>query len=1117
MAKRVKITNQGLSLLASSSQATGQYYWLGYYALAYVPNLWKTESVVLPPVDTCNNVNGTPTIESTDTDNISSTMTRLTKYGDVIYNIWQGDLSGTGYAGGASDGSAGGDLFGLTMYNKNIKKHYRYVLDSNGNNTLVGWVTDASKTDGSMLGKHVYKGTDAFTYSEMPIPAPLYYLGDTSDRSTVDKYFDEYPSFEDVEYNGSGIYPYITVTLTTNTSDLDVPKVSTDFRGYTDSLGNPAVLPYAAPGAYFDTTEIPSGASASYDVLGWYAGNTTFGVGASDDDYYYCREFWKLHTISNYNRFHAPVDSIGHVLQSDLSNRNMAKVTKFFPISNYKVINTETKFTSNSESVEVATAIKLGIDIDLSPSTLSKTSDDLNGSSNSEFFNAYENAGSSDVSDQYNQSIYLSTHTSFKFNRIGIYAVPMRTAAYVSDEGFGFDTKDKKLQFQINPDQEPVLFAVIDWDNTIVMSDTGDGIHQFSAEVDVNLESPDNADTTALIRDASIFYNLYQDDAQTWYQNQLITSASTSNAITELGLELAHIKNIGSAQSCCPTPDLSKLYASINHTHQFLRNIKDSNNRYLGGLKGIDTAQEGTILDSDAYELGDDSVVFGLNTYVNAKYSMIGNGENNYINKESNHSFIGAGKDNRITLQSIESLIGAGHNNLIESSSYSMIGVAIDSDIKLSQRSGILGGGNNHILGTSTGGNIYNLIGYGYANGINQSSYATIFNGTANIIDSSNNATIINGSSNYINSASFRSFIGNGLSNTIIGSYDSSILGGSGSIIDSAIRSFIGGGDTNYIGSASYNSCIGGGKLNYIKTASDHSGIVGGENNSVAGKYGFIGGGLNNLINANASVIVGGVGGNVLSEYSIIGAGYHNYIYTDSIYSGIFSGATNSIIGSDDAFIGSGTSNVISSGNYSSILGGANNYIGVADYSCILGGFDNDVTNYINVGIYGTGISANRSNAFIVNSLTLYDNTFELFGETPEIGDVLRVKSLYSTGVATLEWGKNGYNSSYINLAVEATDTSVSVVLSDTAVINIQALADITNIDLNESNLNYGQYSLVTITTPTAWTSACTLTWEMWGYGSYSLSLSASRYYTFQVIRVGSYLSLVGDYAGTAI
>jgi hypothetical protein len=136
MAKSVKITNQGLSLLASSSQATGQYYWLGYYALAYVPNLWKSDSVVLPPVDTCNNVNGTPTIESTDTDKVTSAMTRLTKYGDVIYNVWQGDLNGTGYAGGVSDGSAGGDLFGLTMYDKNIKKHYRYVLDSNGNNTL---------------------------------------------------------------------------------------------------------------------------------------------------------------------------------------------------------------------------------------------------------------------------------------------------------------------------------------------------------------------------------------------------------------------------------------------------------------------------------------------------------------------------------------------------------------------------------------------------------------------------------------------------------------------------------------------------------------------------------------------------------------------------------------------------------------------------------------------------------------------------------------------------------------------------------------------------------------------------------------------------------------------
>lgn len=801
MAKRVTLTNQGLSLLASSSEATGQYYWLGYYALAYVPNLWKSSTVSIPS-DDCGNVNsdslGTEQIKSTDTDQVTSTMTRLTKYGDMIYNIWQGDLNGTGYIDSSSDGSAGGDLFALTLYNTNIKKHYRYVLDENGNNTLVGWIEDPSYSDGTMLGKHVFKGTDGYYSSTLPIPAPVYYLGDVTGKVSVDNFFDTLPTFEDSSgYNGNGsdLYPFITVILESDET-LDVPRVSADYRGYTDSQGNPGTFDYGGtgdfetpitdPGTYFNSTEIPyplDPVNLQFDETSWFAADQTFNISndsETDINAIFGEEFWKLYTISNYNRYHAPVDSIGNVLNSDLSNRNMAKVTKFFPISNYKVINSESGFTSNSEAVEVATAIKLSIDVDITPRTLTGGFDE---DSNIEFFDKYGNPQDIDVIDEYGNNIYNSTHTSFKFNRIGIYAVPLRKAPYVQDQGFGNVStgENVELEFQINPDDEPVLFAVLDWDNTISMSDTGDGINQFRAEVDVNLESPIGVDDTALLRNTTIFYNMYEDDALHWYQNQLIANASTSNAITEIGLEVAHLKNLNDESKCCPPSDLSSKYAPLNHSHDFLRNLKDSNNALDNGLKGIVTIPEasdilysnyiGNTIDTYSMEtdlsytytkLGLSSVVLGEGNAVSGNYSMIGNGQSNYILDGANYSFIGSGLNNLIIGGSPFSIIGAGENNIISAGcDDSFIGSGKNNKIISGSTLSMIGSGDGNII---LGGGFNSFIGSGENN--------SILNGV-------NNSFIGSGENNIISDGCDNSFIGSGIQNVISGSVvNSAILAG---------------------------------------------------------------------------------------------------------------------------------------------------------------------------------------------------------------------------------------------------------------------------------------------------------------------------------------------------
>lgn len=992
MAKRVTLTNQGLSLLASSSEATGQYYWIGYYAMAYVPNLWKNATVDLP-VDECGKVNegtlGSVSITETDTDQVTPTMTRLTKYGDMIYNIWQGDLNGTGFLQCSSDGSPGGDLFGLTMYNTNIKKHYRYVLDNNGNNTLVAWIEDPAYSDGTMLGKHVYKGTDGYVSSTIPIPAPLYYLGDVTGRTSVDTFFNTLPTFEVTDGsigNGSSQYPYITVTLkATGNPTLDIPRVSADYRGYTDSQGNPGTwnyggspsTPYTTPGTYFDTLEIPYAVDPllGFDETSWFAADQTFNVsGATATDGIFGEEFWKLHTISNYNRYHAPVSSIGHVMDSDLSNRNMSKMTKFFPISNYKVINTDSGYNANSEVVEVATAIKLTIDIDITPRTLAQGFDDdcaFDEENNIQFFEKYNNPlNPSDALDEYGENIYNSTHSSFKFNRVGLYAVPLRKAPYVlQDNGFSTDPtgQNVELEFQIDPDGEPVLYAVIDWDNTISMSDTGDGLNQFRIEADVNLQSPDGVNDTAIVRDATIFYNLYEDDALRWYQNQLIANASTQNAITEIGLEVASIKNLGGKGECCPPPDLSGKFAPLDHTHDFLRNLKDANLKLENGLKGIVTAAEGSTIGGEVYKVGFASVVLGEDTSVAGDNSFIGNGIGNYITSEVTKSSILGGETNSIIGTSVESTILNGDLNVIHNSFTSLIGggtsnyiTGAGSSVILSAQSSIIDSGDGSI------GNVAIIAGFNNTI-INSVGQSIIGAGYQNTIDGSSQAFIGAGINNYIYNGSSYSFIGAGATNQISGSsaaYASILSGWQNAITDSVYTSIIAGVENTIVNNAAY-SIIGAGSTNNIDFAT-FSGIFVGASN-------YIG------VNATRSVVGGGYSNAIFnatdtSSDSMIGAGYNNGIYGD--FSFIGAGLENEVE-SDFGTIGAGQLNYISvSGTFAAISGGRNNVIS-AVFSGIHNGWNNyigenstasfigsGINNYIGITTYGIVGDIDRSSSY---------------------------------------------------------------------------------------------------------------------------------------------------------
>ena len=1038
------ITNKGLELLASSSEATGQSYWIGYYSLAYVPSDKKeTEDVV------------------------TQNMTQLTTSGDVIWNVFQGDLVGSGYYDGISDGSVGGNLFGLSMYNVNIKKHFRYVLDENGNNTLLSWQLDDINSSSPLMKEYVkFLGTDGTLASEIPIPASLYYLGDVTGGLSNSAFINKY---SDSRLNGAEVYQTAEYSVDASNTVI-VPLVSNDPRYYLDSNGTETAP--TTPGTYFYDDEISP--STTTDVTTWFEPSNLVEK--------YADKFYKLHSTSNYNRFHAPVGEVGNILNSQIRSRNLSKTTKFFPISNYSVLNSERGIAFNGETREVATGIKLSININLSPRN--KTMGYLDGT--------YDETSDLTLQDNYFNvnnvdELFNTTHTSFKFNRIGFYAIPMRKAPYTTQvDSIAGEPVD--VQFEINPDAEPVLFGVVDWDQTVYMSDTGDGLSNFACDFNVNLESPNGVDDTSIVRDTAIFYNLYKDSSTTWYENQLIANAQTSNAITEIGLEVAAIKN-KVTDACCPTTQIGN--SESTSTGNGLRNLKDSDSASRGGLKGVDTYTEGSLLDGRTYILGLDSVTLGKNTAVDGDYSAILSGEDNSIypsakyvidNTKVVHSIIGGGVGNIIKQSS--SFIGSGIGNVIgEQAATSAIISGYNNKIQNDEVGGgatesvIIGGSQNEVNSTQS------IIGSGYQNKIhNNSTYSSIMGGNINNIYSSH-SSIINGYSNNIHGNSVNSIIGSGSGNSIstvlavtsgMSSTGSSIFSGHNNHVNAIMSTIIGGesnkielievpigtgtqedllfgaivgGQNNSIrktiAKTSSPMCfIGGGRQNTILDTGEGCSILGGQDNTIT-----IGGVTTDnvddftdfeigLRSPTSSVITGGASNTITSAFSaFIGAGMSNQVsgyftpapdYTThyaSPFSAIVSGEINKIIGS----------------NGSTIINGQNNKIQKTDvvkdntaYGTILNG----VNNEINDGIYNI-IGSGQNNYIRDSAFSTITN-----GDTAQITDspFSSITNGYESSIIGGEYntinGKsnNIVDSTYSNIvgrANEITDTDNSALFGD--------------------------------------------------------------------------------------
>lgn len=550
MAAKTQITNKGLELMASSSKATGQHWWLGWYALAFVPD----------------------ELQEKEDEQLKPGMTKLTKDGDIIYNIFQGDMNGDGY-----QTTKASNKFKSVNYDSNIKKNYRYVLDEDGRNNLVTWV------DGKygLKGAYIYQGVkvnasrddDTIDYSKslIPLPAPLLYTGVKAagegwSEGGMDIFLgsgnDRIENFYPVDEVGEDV----------------VPRVSTDFRNYE---GYKNGLPTIEGGDAEDYAHALGETFNDVDIDGWFPSVYTYTQNDETDmgeDYnQYCYQYWKILSISNFNKYCAPVNASGLLYDENTGCRNMAKATKYFPISDYSVTS-----TAKTADNEYATGIKLKVQLK------------LNGNAeDGAYFKEVETGDDNNVATlnpsptDEQHALFNSQKVSFKFNRIGIYAVPMRQYGCSGDSG------EMKAQYQIDTEAEPVLFAVCEWDSPVTLSDSGEGLSEFQSDIFIDLSGA--VDDSSVIRESAVFYNLYEDDAIDWYKNQLLANASMAEALVNMQIEMGYLRDQKNAKAgCCPKQEaIQQKEKSVTG----LRNLVDARDYNSNSVRNRLAQEEGVKLD----------------------------------------------------------------------------------------------------------------------------------------------------------------------------------------------------------------------------------------------------------------------------------------------------------------------------------------------------------------------------------------------------------------------------------------------------------------------------------------------------------------------------------------
>jgi hypothetical protein len=545
---KITLTTRGKEILSQNTLQGGEVYWVGYFGLAYVP----------------------------DQGGFSADQTRLisdTEHGDYIYNLWQGDLVNEGHSiQGDLDSnysSAAKQISKLTLYDRNITSNFRYMYDEeNDRNRMVTWVSGQNSTNSADSetssyvrdGYRIYNGItmgdshntdDMKAESELPCPAPLFYAGGSvSYGNPLDKgdfvnsvVSNDWPLVKEGETE-AGAYPRVTPDMRFYGGSWKGGSKSDDWKWIPEAAGKYDTIPSA-------TTRNSEDTPASADCLDQYA---------------------EFISVSNFNKDHGHVSSEGYGVGYQESCHNMSMVTKLFPIANYELTATSDPATTDRNITERGSAksIKYVIRLNLKAAyqgvkayldTLDYKKTDTDGIEQSDI------------------DLYTSTKpNSFKFNRIGIYAVRVTIRHFYKegDAGNHTDCRATHYQMEISPDAKPELFAVMQVDEVCMSEDGSFGLGDYNTTFVLNLENaPENTD---LCTNPEVYYNLVENEAITWYQNQLIATAGLSEAVTNLGVNVAYLMNNlgkGGTGNCYGSDSDGTQYASSDHTHDYLKNLVD--------------------------------------------------------------------------------------------------------------------------------------------------------------------------------------------------------------------------------------------------------------------------------------------------------------------------------------------------------------------------------------------------------------------------------------------------------------------------------------------------------------------------------------------------------------